>query len=113
MLRQGISFTTDRIILKKFLKHRNNTFGEYYLLQRDPDFSTVDGLPCFTGEAPYPDCDSGELKGLLSTGYRMPRPTHCPDMMYVSLCDVMLPNISYDMGLMLTISQTFLPLCVV
>ncbi|KAI0220746.1 Tyrosine-protein kinase csk-1 [Lamellibrachia satsuma] len=34
------------------------------------------------GETPYSDCVSGEVTAMLSTGYRMPRPTHCPDMMF-------------------------------
>ena len=40
---------------------------------------------CLSGETPYSDCVSGEVTAMLSTGYRMPRPTHCPDMMYVAL----------------------------
>ncbi|KAK2157675.1 hypothetical protein NP493_1862g00004 [Ridgeia piscesae] len=34
------------------------------------------------GEVPYPDKSSSQLKGVLHSGYRLPRPTYCPDIMY-------------------------------
>ncbi|KAI0236503.1 Fibroblast growth factor receptor 4 [Lamellibrachia satsuma] len=34
------------------------------------------------GEVPYSDKSSRQLKAVLDSGYRMPRPTHCQDTMY-------------------------------
>ncbi|KAK2156244.1 hypothetical protein NP493_1987g00009, partial [Ridgeia piscesae] len=34
------------------------------------------------GEVPYPDKSSSQMKGVLDGGYRLPRPTYCPDIMY-------------------------------
>ena len=44
----------------------------------------VHGVLYDAGDIPYDGITSGGLKARLDSGYRMERPEHCPELMYVA-----------------------------